>query len=67
MWQDHYTPILSSVKNSRYKENVNKQIAQNGTDSIKFTISNISDALQKGKSCGVDGLTAEHFIYAHSI
>ena len=48
MWQDHYTAILNSVQNSRHKENVNEQIAQIGTDSIKLTISNISDALKKG-------------------
>ena len=48
MWQDHYTDILNSVQNSRHKENVNEQIAQIGTDSIKLTISNISDALKKG-------------------
>ena len=70
MWQDHYTAILNSVQNSRYKENVNGQIAQIGTDSIKLTISNISDALKslkKGKACDVDGLAAEHYIYSHSI
>ena len=41
MWQDHYTVILNSVQNSRYKKNVNEQIAQIGNDSIKFTIYNI--------------------------
>ena len=70
MWQDHYTVILNSVQNSRYKKNVNEQIAQIGNDSIKLTIYNISDALKslkKGKAYGVDGLAPEHFIYAHSI
>ena len=72
MWKDHYTAILNSVGISRYtsKVNVNEQIAQIDTDSIKLTISNISDALKslkKGKACGVDGLAAEHYIYAHSI
>ena len=70
MWQDHYTVIQNTVQNSRYKKNVNEQIAQIGNDSIKLTIYNISDALKslkKGKACGVVGLAAEHFIYAHSI
>ena len=70
MWQDHYTATLSSVKNSRFSETVNKQIAQIDTDSIKLPISNFSDALKslkKGKAYGVNGLAAEHFIYAHSI
>ena len=63
----HYT---ANAQNSRYKENVNEQLPQIGTDSIKLTISNISDALKllkKGKVCGVDGLAAEHLIYAHII
>ena len=70
MWKDYYTSILNSVQNLRYKKNVNEQISQIGTDSIKLTIYNISDAfksLKKDKACGVDGLAAEHCIYAHSI
>ena len=62
--------LFTSVQNSRYKKNVKEQIAQIGTDSIKLTIFQIFDALKslkKGKACGVDGLAAEHFIYAHSI
>ena len=46
MWQDYYTAILNSVQNSKCNVNVNEQMAQIGTDSIKLTISNISDALK---------------------
>ena len=46
MWQDHYTAILNSVQNFRYKKNVNWYIAQIGADSIKLTISTIFDALK---------------------
>ena len=69
MWQDYYTTIQNSVQISRYKENVNEQIAQIGTDSIKLLISNISDELKllkKGKACVVDDLAVEHFVFAHS-
>ena len=45
MWRDHYTAILNIVQNSRYQKNINEQIAQIGTDSIKLTIHNIFDAL----------------------
>ena len=42
----------------------------NESKSILFTNSDLSSALKrlkKGEACGVDGLAAEHFIYAHSI
>ena len=38
--------------------------------SILFTNSDLNSALKsfkRGKACGVDGLAAKHFIYAHSI
>ena len=59
MWQDHYKSILNSVKNN------SKQAY-----AILFSTSYINvalDSLKSGKSCGVDGLAAEHFMFAHRI
>ena len=38
IWQDHYTAILNNVQNSKYWKNVNEQIGQISTDSIKLLI-----------------------------
>ena len=46
MWQDH---VLNCIHNSRCKENFNEQIAKIGTDLIKLTINNNSDALKSLK------------------
>ena len=59
--------ILNSVQNSNYKENVKEEIAKMGTYSIELTVSNISEvlnSLKECKSCGLDGVAAQQFVYA---
>ena len=62
--------MLNSVETSKSKEFV-KQKLQSITDSlIAFSSVDIFNALKNtktGKACGVDGLSAEHFIYANPI
>ena len=70
MWQDHYKSILNSVKNNTRQQFVtNKLDSIRGTgESIMFSTADINVALhslKSGKSCGVDGLAAEHFMFAH--
>ena len=70
MWQDHYKSILNSVKNTTHKKFVYDKLNTIHSESILISASDIECALKslkRGKSCGVDGLAAEHFIYAHSI
>ena len=54
-----------------YKEHVLIGTAETSNSSqITFTpidISNAFKSLKIGKACGVDGVSAEHFLYAHDI
>ena len=70
MWQDHYKSILNSVKGNLQQHFVTSKINSISDESILFSTSDINIALHSlkcGKSCGVDGLAAEHFKYAHRI
>ena len=70
MWQDHYKSILNSVKNNSKQEYVTDKINSIRGQSILFFTSVINvalDSLKSGKSCGVDCLAAEHFMFAHCI
>ena len=72
MWQDHYTSILNSVKDNSSKQVIDDKLGTIPSESkpILFTNSDLNSALKslnRDKVCGVDGLAAEHFIYAHSI
>ena len=70
MCQDHYKSILNSVKNHSKRGYVTDKINSIRGQSILFSTSDINVALgslKSGKSCGVDGLAAEHFIFAHRI
>ena len=69
MWKCHYKSLLNSVENKNCKKSdmldINKQIK----NSITITPFNILDALKNikcGKSSGIDGISAEHFAFAHS-
>ena len=70
MLQDHYKSILNSVKNNSKQEYVTDKIISIRGQSISFSSSNINvalDSLKSGKSCDVDGLAAEHFMFDHRI
>ena len=67
MWQDHYQSLLNSVKNLEHKSSVTSTLSSIENESIEIRPLDIVNALKsvnKGKACGVDGLAAEHFIYA---
>ena len=71
MWQTHYQTLLNSVKTTEHKERVLIETSETSNSSqITFTpidISNAFKSLKIRKSCGVDGVSAEHFLYAHDI
>ena len=71
MWQTHYQTLLNSVKTTEHKERVLIETAEMFNSSqVTFTPIDISSAfksLQSGKACGVAGVSAEHFLYAHDI
>ena len=67
MWQDHYQSLLNSVKSVEHKTSVTSTLSSIENESIEIRPLDIVNALKsvnKGKACGVDGLAAEHFIYA---
>ena len=71
MWPTHYQTLLNTVKTTEHKERVLIKIAEmSNSTQITFTSIDISSAfklLQIGKDCGVDGVSVEHFLYAHDI
>ena len=70
MWQDYYKSILNSVNGNFQQHFVSSKINSIREESILFSTSDINIALHSlkcGKSCGVDGLAADHFKYAHRI
>ena len=70
MWQIHYQSLLNSVKSTQHKASVKLETTNIlNTSKILFTpidISNAFKSLKLGKACGVDGVSAEHFLYAHN-
>ena len=69
MWKCHYKSLLNSVQNKEFKKSIQLDINQQHGSSITITPFNILDALKSikcGKSSGVDGISAEHFVLAHS-
>ena len=70
LWQAHYKTLLNSVKISSSKAFVERELHSIKDSSIVFRPIDIFNALKNaktGKACGVDGLAAEHFIYADAI
>ena len=70
MWQAHYKDLLNSVESFKSKEFVERKLTSIADSSIVFTPVDIFKALKNtktGTACGVDGLAAEHFIYANPI
>ena len=69
MWKCHYKSLLNSVENKNCKKSVMLDINKQIKNSITITPFNILDALKNikcGKSSGIDGISAEHFVFAHS-
>ena len=70
MWQAHYKILLNSVETSKSKEFAKQELKSITNSSIAYSPVDIFNALKyskTGKACGVDGLAAEHFIYANKI
>ena len=70
MWQDYYKSILNSVKTNSRQQFVTNKLSSIRGESILFSTSDINvalNSLKSGKSCGVDGLAAELFLFAHRI
>ena len=66
MWKCH---LLNSVENKNCKKSVMLDINKQIKNSITITPFNIVNALKNikcGKSSGIDGISAEHFVFAHS-
>ena len=69
MWQAHFSELLNSVHDTRSKSFVCEHVDAVLPDSrISVTSCDVSDSLKNvklGKSAGIDGLTAEHFVCLH--
>ena len=68
IWKDHFEGLLNSAKPNSSTNHVNSALANiSGCDQITVTPQLVSSAIQKlktGKSCGNDGLAAEHYKHA---
>ena len=70
MWQTHYKQLLNSVETSSSKNFVQRELHSIRDSSVIVCAVDIFNALENaktGKACGVDGLAAEHLIYADAI
>ena len=69
MWKCHYKSLLNSVENKNCKTSVMLDINKHIKNSIIITPFNILDALKNimcGKSSSLDGISTDHFVFAHS-
>ena len=71
MWKEHYATIFNSVENSScdqaHSDLFNTNIAfDNGMTVDLFEMKAVIDDLACNKSPGLDGLSSEHFKFAHS-
>ena len=71
MWKQHYAAIFNSVENSScdqaHSDFCNKNIAFDNAMTVDlFEMKAVIDDLASNKSPGLDGLSAEHFKFAHS-
>ena len=70
MWRDHYKLIITNVKTNYRQQFVTNKFSSIRGESNLFSTSDfnvVRHSLKIGKSCGVDGLAAEHFLFAHRI
>ena len=69
MWKIHFSKLLNSVQNTESKGLVSNHIdAVDSESHITITASDILNSLKEtklGKSAGIDGLAAKHFIHSH--
>ena len=70
MWHHHFSEILNSVHNTDSKSFVCDHIGSVSPKSkMLIDASGIIESLKEiklGKSAGIDGLAAEHYVYSHS-
>ena len=72
LWQKHVSTLLNSVHNTDSKEFVSEHI-EHGLSSVRKTTVSASDVLDSlkavklGNAAGIDGLSAEHFVCAHTM
>ena len=67
MWRNHYSTLLNSVHSSIDKDRVLSYLNDCSSEYsvISISVDDVSNGLKLvklGKSCGADGLSAEHFI-----
>ena len=72
MWKQHYAAIFNSVENSScdqaHSAFCNTNIAFDNAMTVDlFEMKAVIDDLASNKSPGLDGLSAEHFKFAHSM
>ena len=73
LWQDHFSTLLNSVHNIDSKEFVCENI-ERGVSDVTSSLAVVSEsdvldslkAVKLGKAAGIDGLSAEHFVCAHT-
>ena len=64
LWKNHYQNIFNCIKQNEFTEK--KPEADCHFDDVKVSVDNIYEAVQKldnNKSCGADGIYAEHLKY----
>ena len=71
LWQKYFSILLNSVHNTDSKEFVSEHIEHRLSSVQKTTVSasDVLDSLKAvklGKAAGIDGLSAEHFVCAHT-
>ena len=65
LWKEHFEKLLNSVRSENDKPQVNSLIESITDNHIAITPKSVLDSIDKlkaGKSCGNDGLSAEHFM-----
>ena len=71
LWQDHFSTLLNSVHNIDSKEFFCENI-ERGVSDVSLAVVSASDVLDSlkavklGKAARIDGLSAEHFVCAHT-
>ena len=67
MWKNHYESLLNCVKSCDLNNEVSNKFTKITEFSWKVLVASIANSfkhLKSGKASGVDGLAAEHFLYA---
>ena len=62
LWEDHFENLLNSVGRNRH-EGMENRVMSESYDEVVVKREEVADAirsLESGKSCGLDGVTAEH-------